>query len=379
MTGWHHAPPPGSRSGVADYAETLRRALAGFGPAGIDLYHLGNNSLHAGIYQMALEQPGVIVLHDAVLHHFLLGQLSRPEYVEEFVFNYGEWQRDLAEELWAARGSSGVDPRYFQFPLLKRIVSGGRAVIVHNPGAARIARAHAPASMRIHVIPHVFEPAADPDHAEVAKFRAGLGVGPGTTLFGIFGYLRETKRVLPCLRAFRRLHAARPDTALLLAGDAVSGDLRRLLATEALHPHIHRLGHLSERDLLLAASATDCCLNLRYPAAGETSGIATRLMGMGKPVIMTAGPENEALPAAGCLRVAQGIAESRELFDCMALVTEFPQTAKDIGREGRRHILAHHSPEAVARQYRQVLYESAAGQDARMPGRIDFYPPGAVR
>ena len=152
-----------------------------------------------------------------------------------------------------------------------------------------------------------------------------------------------------------------------------------MLATEALHPQIHRLGHLSERDLLLAASATDCCLNLRYPAAGETSGIATRLMGMGKPVIMTAGPENEALPAAGCLRVAQGIAESRELFDCMALVTEFPQTAKDIGREGRRHILAHHSPEAVARQYRQVLSESAARQDARMPGRIDFYPPGAVR
>jgi hypothetical protein len=33
----------------------------------------------------------------------------------------------------------------------------------------------------------------------------------------------------------------------------------------------------------------DACINLRYPAAGETSGIAIRLMGIGKPVLLTDG------------------------------------------------------------------------------------------
>ena len=32
-----------------------------------------------------------------------------------------------------------ADPRYFQFPMLRRILERSRGVIVHNPGAAAIA------------------------------------------------------------------------------------------------------------------------------------------------------------------------------------------------------------------------------------------------
>jgi glycosyltransferase involved in cell wall biosynthesis len=348
-----HAPPPGSRSGIADYAGPLHRALAAFGGAPLDLYHLGNNGLHADIYRQALERPGVIVLHDAVLHHFLLGSLMREQYIEEFVYNYGEWRRHLAEDLWAERSSAGVDARYFQFSLLKRVVERSRAVIVHNPGAARLAREHGAGN--IHVIPHYFEPVAMPDHAETARFREQLGVPQGAVLFGIFGYLRETKRVIPCLRAFRRLHAVRPGTALLLAGEPVSVDLRRLLETEAVDSAIYRMGHLTAEELLTATATIDCCLNLRYPPAGETSGIAIRMMGAGKPVIVTTGEENEDLPATTCLRVSHGAAEAAELFDQMAMVTEFPVLAREIGAQARGHVLQNNSLEAVAEAYWRVL------------------------
>src|SRR4051794_207756 len=58
----YHAPAEGSHSGVADYAETLKGALARLGLVGngrvesgaetadIHLYHLGNNRLHERIY-----------------------------------------------------------------------------------------------------------------------------------------------------------------------------------------------------------------------------------------------------------------------------------------------------------------------------------------
>jgi hypothetical protein len=111
-----HAPPPGSHSGVADYAEALIPALRKFGAvepdgrdADVHLYHIGNNRLHVDIYRRALAKPGVIVLHDACLHHFLLGNVSRDEYMAEWVFNYGEWHRGLGEELWEERGRSGTD------------------------------------------------------------------------------------------------------------------------------------------------------------------------------------------------------------------------------------------------------------------------------
>ena len=99
MTVGFHAPLPPARTGVADYAAALLADLGGRGqveiaPARCDvaLYHLGNNAQHAAIYRRALERPGVVVLHDAVLHHFLLGSLSRADYIEAFfsVVNWGK-------------------------------------------------------------------------------------------------------------------------------------------------------------------------------------------------------------------------------------------------------------------------------------------------
>lgn len=370
MTVGYHAPPPGSHSGIADYAETLRIALArlgrveteGAGNAGIHLYHLGNNRLHEEIYARALQTPGVSVLHDAVLHHFFLGTLSEERYIAEWVYNYGEWRRDLGEELWRERARASVDPRYFQYPMLRRIVERSRSVIVHNPGAAAIVSAEG--AQHISVIPHFCEISDPPAALDVARFRQRLGIEERTALFGIFGYLREPKRILPCIHVFRRLHASRPQTALLLAGEVVSNDLERVLKAElGDSPEscgIHRIGLLGEEDFRIAGAAVDCCLNLRYPGVGESSGIAVRLMGLGKPVIVTDNAENSDFPLTAVLRVSPGVAEAGELFEDMVMVTEFPGIAREIGREARLHIQRQHALDAVARQYWEALCAAAS-------------------
>ena len=105
----------------------------------------------------------------------------------------------------------------------------------------------------------------------------------------------------------------------------------------------------------IAAAAVDCCINLRYPAAGETSGIAIRLMGIGKPAILTDNAENSEFPQTAALRVAPGVAEAGELFEHMVLVTEFPGIGREIGNAACLHISKHHALETVARQYWEVL------------------------
>lgn len=360
MTIGYHAPDRTARTGVADYAWTLFDALSkhgrflpGAAKADLHVYHIGNNHLHAAIYARALAEPGVVVLHDAVLHHFLLGKLDEAEYLNEWVFNYGEWRREMGVELWRRRAGSSTDPRYFRFPMLRRVVERAKLVVVHNPGAAAIAKACG--ATNVVSVPHFFEPAVQPGLAEVLQFRDQLGVTPGTTLFGIFGYLRETKRIVPCLRAFRQLHALRQQTALLVAGECVSRELDRLIQFEAAHPAIHRLPHLPEREFRVAEAAVDCCLNLRYPAAGETSGIAIRLMGYSKPVILTENLENSDFPPGTCLSVASGIAEQAELFEHMGLMTECPGLTRDIGKAAAAHVRRHHALDAVARQLWQSI------------------------
>jgi hypothetical protein len=142
-----YSPLPPAHTGVADYAAALLAEMRKYGevevaPEECDaaLYHLGNNQLHADIYFRALQRPGVVVLHDAVLQHFLLGQLSDSEYSDEFAYNYGDWNRDLGDQLWRERAGSGSDERYFRYPMLKRIAQRSRAVVVHNPAAARAVR-----------------------------------------------------------------------------------------------------------------------------------------------------------------------------------------------------------------------------------------------
>jgi hypothetical protein len=377
MTAGFFSPLPPARTGVADYAAALLTELRRHGrvevaPARCDraLYHLGNNGLHAQVYRRAIESPGVVVLHDAVLNHFFLGQLTETQYVDEFVYNYGEWNRGLGHDLWRARAGSAADERYFRYPMLKRAVERALVVVVHNPAAAAMVKEHA-GGARVVEIPHLFAPPQLPDEVAVLRYRASLGtytggaypgIPPGTFLFGVFGYLRESKRVAAVLEAFAAVHSefssTAPRTALLIAGQFVSTDLERAVAPMLRAPGVLRLPYLAEREFWLAACAVDACINLCDPPAGESSGIAVRMMGIGKPVLLTGGRESARFPEDACVRIAAGPAERDSLRHHMVLLTSVAEVARAIGLRGARHIAAHHRVELIGKRFWDLLCES---------------------
>jgi glycosyltransferase involved in cell wall biosynthesis len=356
------SPLPPARSGVADYSAELLRALAPLGSvkvnacdADVPLYHLGNNRLHGEIYGQALKTPGVAVLHDAVLHHFFLGAENEQQYVAEFVYNYGHWSEDLARELWLRRSRSAADPEYFRYPMIKRVVERSRAVIVHNPRAATLVQEHVRGTT-VHEIPHLFALPPDlPSQSEVIRWRAGLGVASHTFLVGVFGHLRESKRLLALLRAFHRARRS-AEMKLLVAGDFVSSDLARSVEPMLRDDEgILRIGYLDEREFWLCASAVDACINLRYPMAGETSGIAIRLMGLGKTVLVSAGDETSRFPEAACVRIDPGQAEEEMLAEYLVWLARCPGDARAIGQRAAEHIREHHAPARVAGLYWRAL------------------------
>ena len=116
-----------------------------------------------------------------------------------------------------------------------------------------------------------------------------------------------------------------------------------------------RVPYLSESDFWLHAQAVDVCVNLRYPSAGETSGIAIRLMGIGKPVILTAGLETSQFPEAACLRVDSGVAEQEMLEAYMLWLRDTPAAARRIGTAAREHVTEVHS---AARAAEALIFHS---------------------
>lgn len=370
MTVGFFSPMPPARTGVAEYSAALYRALQAFGQvrlndarADVCLYHIGNNQLHRAIYERALQRPGVIVLHDAVLHHFLLGTLNEREYIREFVYNYGEWCAGLAARLWSGRARSAMDAAYFQRPMLRRVVERSKAVIVHNPAAARMVRDHAAGAVAFQIA-HLYEPPPDPSAREVIQLREHLGIAPRTFLFGVFGHLRESKRLCAILRAFESLRRRGADIALLIAGEFASSDLRRVLAPQLRRERVIRTGHIPKPDFATYAAAVDACINLRYPRAGETSGIAIRLMAAAKPVLVTAGEETAEFPPAAVIPIDCGPGEEEMLAAVMLWLAENRRDARDIGEFAREHVLSHHRPEQVAALYWEAL-QSARNSAAR--------------
>jgi glycosyltransferase involved in cell wall biosynthesis len=364
-------PLPPARTGVAEYSAALlgelrRHVEVRLADARCEatLYQIGNNSFHRQAYETALRQPGVVVLHDATLHHFLLGQLGRDEYLAEFVYSYGEWNRGLGEELWRDRGRAAADPRYFEYGMLRRVAESATAVVVHNPGAAAAVLRHAPEA-RVVEVPHLLLPAIAVGAAECMDARRQLGVHAGTFLFGVFGHLRESKRLPAVLRVFRGLREDGVDCALLVAGEFVSTELERALEGELHGDGVIRVGVMSEVGLSLLSHAVDACVNLRYPGAGETSGIAMRLMAAGKPVIVTSGPETSRLPETACLRVDTGPAEPEMLSAWMRWLCADRAAGREIGRRGAAYLSEHHRPERAAEMILDVLNVSTASRDHR--------------
>lgn len=350
----YYSPMPPAQSGVADYSAALLPHLRRLGPieanpesCDLGIYHIGNNALHRDVYERAIAQPGVVVLHDAVLHHLFLGWLEPGAYLARFVSEYGEWSRGLGEELWRERARSGADVRYFAHSMIKEVASSAKAVIVHNPLAAKMVWEHAP-NARVVEIPHLFVAPAE------SSIRESLGVGPETLLVGSFGYHRETKRLPVLLRAFDLAVRAGADARFLISGGFVSQIYERSI--EGLLPkNVIRTGHLPEAEFWRHAAAADLCVNLRYPSAGETSGMAIRMMGLGKVVAMTNDESIARFPRNACLRVDAGSAEEEMLAGYIAWLAREPDAARAIGRNAAAYIVAAHAPERVASAYWEVV------------------------
>lgn len=366
------SPLPPAPTGVAEYSARIGAALAERAPVALltpaqasrargyerVIYQIGNNGLHAPVYRAALERRGVVELHDAVLHHMLLGALTRREYEDEFAYNEGESKRPLGAALWRERALSGADERFFRYPLLRRLVESAAGVIVHNPAARRRVEAVAGRPW-VREIPHYVEAPARSLFESDEELRRRWSIPAGSFVVSCFGHQRPTKRLRSVLEARRRIGA---DCLLLIVGDFVEREYERALSALLESPRVARIPYVAENDFWRLAFLTDVCVNLRYPRAGETSANAVKLMAAGKPVIVTRGEEHAALPPGAVIPIDSGETEVEMLTECLLWLMREPEARAAVGRQAAAHMQTAHSIERVAQEYLRVMESLGAPQ-----------------
>jgi glycosyltransferase involved in cell wall biosynthesis len=255
-------------------------------PYDLVIYQIGNSRLHEFIWPYLFRWPGLVVLHDARLHHArgraLLMRQKKQAYRDEFYFDHPD-AADGAAEL-GVRGYAGVF--YYQWPMVRAVIEASRLTASHSRGAQ--AELAASGSTRpIQYIALGSGRLAPTPPARVAAVRASWGTGPEHVVFGVFGGLTADKRIDAILRSFAAARTALPNARLVLAG-ALGTDvaLDDTIAALGLGDFTKRLGTLDDEEFDDSIAAVDVSLNMRWPTALEMSGPWLQAIAAGRPTVI---------------------------------------------------------------------------------------------
>jgi glycosyltransferase involved in cell wall biosynthesis/SAM-dependent methyltransferase len=380
---------PPSKSGIADYSGALvseMEKLAAvtvfdtsgkvFDPAAFDiaLYHLGNNPHHDFVYDAAMRHPGVVVMHEANLHHLIAHvTIKRGDwdtYLAECEYNGGAQALAFAQRVRTLE----IGPDYEGVAMTRRLLEKSLGVIVHSDFVARQTREQG-FTGPIATIPHG---AWIPDTDRNAT-RSLLGLDESTPLIGAFGYLKPYKRIAESLRALRRLVKLDPRVRMILVGEPhPEFPVHQLIGTLGLREHVRIMGFTAIEKFVDYMGACDIILNLRYPTVGETSGSLQRALGLGKAVVVSDVGSFSELPDDICLKVSVGPDEEDLIFEYLNTLVARPDLARAMGARAKEWVERECLWSHVAVRYTEFLQRLSEADLPVLPCRASEPPPEPV-
>lgn len=376
------SPLPPTKSGIADYSdavlEQLRRLAevetftelpAAFDPARYDIavYQLGNNPHHTFVYEMAIKHPGVVVMHEANLHHL----------IADLTIRRGDWDAYL-HEIESSAGDAALayakkhvrtlerGPDY-DLPMIRTILARSRGAIAHSAAVEEQLRAEGFLGP-VGKIPHGAWVQQGTAEADRMQYRTKLGLDETTPLIGIFGFLKPYKRIQESLRALRRLIRVAPEARMILVGEAHEElPLAAIISSLGLSAYVRHIGFCPIEDFNGYLSACDIVLNLRYPTVGESSGTLLRALGMGRAVIVSDIGSFREYPDEICLKTPVDSTEEDHLFEYLNLLVSRPELARAMGERAREWVERECNWESVARRYADFLQAVVENREWRRP------------
>jgi glycosyltransferase involved in cell wall biosynthesis len=398
----YFSPLSPQRSGIADYNDELLPYLAsrarvdlfvdGFEPANAGtralfkffdyraeperlkqltdydavVYHIGNDhGYHAGIYEVARDFPGVVVLHDFALQAFFLSlaheRVDLDIYLDELEACHGAEAR-VEAELALSRGSA---PTFYSqpeaFPLNCRLARDAEGIIVHSEWSrARLARI-APATpitvVQHHVLPDA--PRKEWDASSAASDASAPG-GEGDEVWGrpveiaSFGHITLEKgigRVLGALASLKEEH----DFRFTLVGQSDGIDVRELIRAQDLSDRVAVTGYVPLAEFEVRLAACDIVVNLRERTVGETSGSVCRAMAAGIPVVVSNTGWFAELPDDCVIKIDANDVGDAQLREALVRLIADEPLRRRIGERAHAYALAEHSIERSADGYIEFI------------------------
>jgi glycosyltransferase involved in cell wall biosynthesis/uncharacterized protein YbaR (Trm112 family) len=372
-------PMPPARSGIAQYSrdlvaavgvrwawqvypepvqDTVRRrnipqpTARDFDPTLPAVFQIGNSDFHPTAFEWALRSRGVLVLHDVVLHHGRVAEMIRRgrggEYRRLMLQRYGHAGLKVADQILRGQQPESL----LNFPLSEDFVEHAAISVVHSPFALELVRQHVPGA-DVEIIPMGIPlPALVPQ----ADARRALGLPQSAFVVASVTHVNPYKRLPIVLRALRRVVERVPETILVVAGSVAPGiDLQHIARLYNVESHVRLMGYVSDDEARLVARASDVCVNLRYPTTGETSASLLRLLGSGRPVIVTDDQAMTDYPRDAVIPLAVDRFEDETLAEFLMMLSHDGDLRIEAGNAARRFVEQRHSMQVMVDAYQRVI------------------------
>jgi len=376
-------------SGISDYSEELLPYLAqyaeitlyvedGFKPSNADmvrhlavrpisklerdqrkqpydaiLYHIGNSPVHAAIWTALQRVPGVVVLHEFILHHFMLNYAatvrhSIESYRAEAAQRYGEEGLRVAELMLRGRFTTAA----FELPFCENVLNAAEGLIAHSRYVIDKANALRPDLPAAHVPMGV----PLPPQIDRAEARARRGLPIDAPILASFGHINPYKRLDAVFRALRVLRERYPNLRYLLVGSVSPNyGVRAAIERAGLADCVTVTGYVDRAAFEDYVAAADLCINLRHPTAGETSASLLRLLGAGRATLVTASGSFTELPSNVAAQVDADASEGDLIIGYCRLLLDQPALAAELGANARAYVAREHTLERAAEGYMRFL------------------------
>ncbi len=241
------------------------------------VHHVGNSSAHAFQWPLLEAFPAVCHFHDLIYHHFWVW----------YYFNYLKKPRRYYRELF----------RFY--PELKLQFKKGITIWDHiDLNAYPLFEPHMEKSLGCIVHSDWNKNSIQKAFPNRAVHRFSLHKGhltpqnvyqPSDQLrFGIFGSVLPNKQVDVIVQTLAKLDSEFPNWHLTLVGPMAESC--QFLYTRVKELNIENkvtlMGKVEKTLYLEQLNQIDCCLNLRFPSFGESSGVVTECLILGIPVLV---------------------------------------------------------------------------------------------
>jgi glycosyltransferase involved in cell wall biosynthesis len=337
------------------------------------VYQMGNGRDHAFLYDVLSQVPGLLVLHDLVLHHSRAAHFLEAEPVRAWRLDPASLAAREAARPWLDRWRDelaytypGRGERLFEvqlgtlgpllpyaYPLLRIPVEASRLAGVHSAYAAEAVRAEAPEAEVVRLAMPAEAVPVDPD--AVRDTRRRLGFGDDDVVVGSFGLLTPEKRIETTARAVARVAARDARIRLLLAGPVPDRDeLARMLERLGVTRRSVVTDRLPFDELPVHMEAADIVVHLRYPTARETSAALLRVLAQGRPAILSDLEHQAEIPEGAVMRV--DVADEEDaVTQAISMLAAERERRLELGRRAAAYARREHSPERARETWEDAL------------------------